>query len=212
MRKIRFTNGEFYHAYNRGVEKRTIFTQESDFDRFIQSMQEFNSIEPIDSIYACSFGDEKRKRRRLPLVNLICYCLNPNHYHLMMEQLVDGGISEFMKRLGGGYTNYFNNKYNRAGVLFQGKFKANHINSNEYLLHVSTYINLNNRVHRIPNDVSKSSWGEYCNSGKMEICKKDIILSQFKNRTEYKNFAESSLQDILERKQRRKELAQMLLE
>ena len=67
------------------------------------------------------------------LVQIICYCLNPNHYHLLLKEIKDGGISEFMKRVGGGYTWYFNNKHKRSGTLFQGRFKSVHIKSNEQL-------------------------------------------------------------------------------
>ena len=71
------------------------------------------------------------------LVNITCYCLNPNHYHFILEQLVEGGISEFMKRLGGGYSNHYNKKYKRSGALFQGKFKSVYIESNKQLTFLS---------------------------------------------------------------------------
>src|SRR3989344_8034371 len=153
MRKTTFANGEFYHIYNRGVDKRDVFLNENNFNRFLQSTKEFNTLDPIGSIYWNSFnkdGDRSQLRRRTSkLVNIVCYCLNTNHYHFVLEQIVDGGISEFIKRLAGGFTKYFNAKYDRTGVLFQGKFKANHIDSNEYLLHASAYVNLNNLVHKI---------------------------------------------------------------
>jgi len=213
MRKIKFTNGEFYHIYNRGVEKRKIFIENYDSNRFIESMVLFNSILPIQSIYVQSFLDVDRKKRSDPLINLICYCLNPNHYHLLIEQLVDGGISEFIKRLGGGYTNFFNSKYHRSGVLFQGKFKATHVDSNEYFLRLSAYVNLNYKVHKLSDAVSKSSWKEYVDSSKTQsICKKNIILSQFNDRKEYDIFAREALDDILVNKQKRKEIEQILFE
>ncbi|OGF62278.1 hypothetical protein A2926_04280 [Candidatus Giovannonibacteria bacterium RIFCSPLOWO2_01_FULL_44_40] len=209
MRKVRFANGEFYHVYNRGVDKRVVFPRDDDFERFLKSMDMFNSTEPIGSIFEHSFL--VKKARRFPkLVNLICYCLNPNHYHLILEQLKDNGISEFMKRLGGGFTNYFNLKNQRSGALFQGKFKAAHIDSNEYLLHVSAYVNLNNMVHRIKSEKFKSSWEEYFGDANKKLCSKDIILKQFKNKHEYKDFAENSLKSIQERKSMLKELETML--
>ena len=116
-----------------------------------------------------------------------------------------------MHRLGGGYTRYFNIKNKRNGVLFQGNFKAIHIDSNQYLLHLSAYVNLNNRVHQLKNNTSRSSWDEY--SGRRDnLCTKKIILEQFKTIGEYQEFAESSLRDILERKKLYKELANALLE
>jgi len=92
--------------------------------------------------------------------------LNQNHYHFILEPLVDDGIQKFMHKLSTGYTNYFNEKYKRNGSLFQGKYKAVHINSDEYLLHLSVYVNLNYKVHRSLNkkwmeNLPISSFDEY---------------------------------------------------
>ena len=166
-RKIPFVTGEHYHIYNRGVDKRDIFGDQEDLDRFFKSINEFNTLDPIGSIYESSFGGSTAKYSKL--VELICYCLNPNHYHFILQQVTDGGISEFMKRLGG-YTWYFNNKYKRSGSLFQGRFKSVHIDSNEQLLHTSVYVNLNDKVHSrggstaigvTTAELVRSSWQEY---------------------------------------------------
>ena len=217
-RKNNFATGEFYHVYNRGVDKRIIFTDEHDLNRFFKSMVEFNTIDPIGSLYEHSFrqlGGETPKLTE-KLVNIIAYCLNPNHFHLILEQLLDGGISEFMKRLGG-YTSYFNNKYKRSGSLFQGTFKNAHIDSNEYLLHASSYVNLNDRVHQLGGETpklvrSRSSWKEYTDRGVEGVCRKEVILGQFKNMDEYKKFALSSLESIIERKKNLKDIDNFLLE
>lgn len=210
MRKTQFTNNEHYHILNRGVDKREIFSDYEDLTRFLQSMDEFNTIEPIGSLFENFYRKDKKEKQK-KLVDFICYCLNLNHYHFILEQITDNGIEKFMHRLGVGYTMFFNKKYDRSGSLFQGGYKAIHINSNEYLLHLSAYVNLNNRVHRLGDSVSKfkskSSWGEYENNFD-GFCKKDIILGQFKNTLEYKEFAENSLESILERK----ELEKILLE
>ena len=90
MRKESFANGEFYHIYNRGVDKRDVFMDKNDFERFLQSIKEFNVIDPIGSIYENSFGQDgylKSKARNKPLVNFVAYCLNPNHYHFILEQI-----------------------------------------------------------------------------------------------------------------------------
>ena|SRR3989338_2556695 len=215
MRKIPFAAGEFFHVYNRGVDKRTIFTQRKDFDRFLQSMEEFNTIEPIGSLYENNFFKIKfghRKSKTSKLVNVVCYCLNPNHYHLILEPVIDDGISEFMRRLSIGYTKYFNIRYKRNGVLFQGRFKSSHINSNEYLLYTSAYVNLNNLAHRLRGETFRSSWSEYISSSPKKFCENGVILKQFRNRGEYKTFAEDSLPDIIERKKLAKELELLLLE
>ena len=202
MRKVSFAANEYYHVYNRGVDKRSIFEDQKDLDRFLQSVKEFNSVEPIGSIFEHSFDKNKKVKK---LVEIVCYCINPNHYHFVLKQLVENGISEFMKRLGG-YTWYFNNRYRRSGALFQGRFKSSHINTNEYLLHVSAYVNLNNRFKGEPYRLSKSSLEEYLRKGNDGICNTSIVLEQFKDTKAYEKFATSSLKDILKRKELEKEL------
>lgn len=204
-RKINFVEGEYYHIYNRGVDRRSIFNAEEDTARFFQSMMEFNVKEPIGSLYENSFLKEENQKPN-PLVSFVAYCLNPNHFHLILTPLVEKGVESFMQRLGTGYTLYFNKKNKRSGSLFQGNFKASHIDSNEYLLHVSAYVNLNDKTHQLGGEASKlvcSSWDEYVSKNSNlanKICDKEIILKQFKNTTDYKDFALSSLQEIIRRK------------
>lgn len=236
MQKTPFVAGEFYHVYNRGVDKRNIFTNQEDLNRFVQSMVEFNVIEPIGSIYENSFvknqlGNETSKSKLVnfklskskeKLINIIAHCLNPNHFHLILEAREDNGISEFMKRLAGGYTKYFNNKYVRSGSLFQGVFKSVHIDSNEYLLYSSAYVNLNDEVHgihQLGNETSKlvrSSFGEYVNAEEVgdgnKLCEKGIILEQFKNRNEYVAFAKDTVKEIARRRKEDKDFEKLLLE
>lgn len=218
-KRTSFANGEFFHIYNRGVDKRIVFNNNYDLDRFLQSMVQFNVINPIGSLYENSFrqlGGPTPKSEEL-LVNIVAYCLNPNHFHIILEQVNEGGVSEYMKRLGGGYTSYFNSKNDRSGSLFQGRFKVVHIDSNEYLLHVSAYVNLNDRVHQLGNETpklveSRSSWREYIDDGVRGICEQEIILGQFKDRKEYEEFALSSLELSKQRKQELKDFEKFLLE
>src|SRR3989344_299303 len=196
MRKVPFVEDEYYHIYNRGVDKRSIFEDCKDLERFFQSIKEFNSVEPIGSIFENSFEKKKDVKK---LVEIVCYCLNPNHFHFILRPVVENGISEFMKRMGG-YTWYFNNRHKRNGALFQGRFKSSHINSDTYLLHVSAYVNLNNRFNGEPYKLSKSSWEEYLGKEKDCLCSPDIVLGQYKNSKDYQEFALSSLKDILRRK------------
>lgn len=212
MQYRRFVNGEFYHVYNRGVDKRKIFLDDQDFKRFLQSIKCFNSVKPIGSLYAFSFHSHQLSRPTAKLIEIVAYCLNQNHFHLILRQLHDGGISEFMKRVNGGYAWYFNNRYRRNGALFQGKFKFKHVDNNNYLLHLSAYVNLNDRVHRLSRPTAKSSWEEYIGKSLHVLCVSDIVLSQFADKKEYRRFAESSLEDILERKTLRRELETFLLE
>jgi putative transposase len=214
MRKHKFENGEFYHIYNRGVDKRIVFDDKEDFDRFYENLCSFNTIDPIGSLFELSFAKTVRRNRpkNKKLVHIVCYCLNPNHFHLILRQCTDSGVSEFMKRVAGGFTTYFNLKNKRSGVLFQGKFKSTHIESNEQLLRVSAYVNLNNRVHKIKSSNYRSSWNEYVSNVSENICKKDIIQKQFNESPEYKTFAEEALEDILKNKEKSREMRLALLE
>lgn len=210
-RKVPLENEEIYHVYNRGVDKRAIFMNHSDVERFLRSMFIFNSQQPIGSLrqLAKNSGRTAVNVNKDPLVEIICYCLNPNHFHLVLRQVAQGGISEFMKRLSGGYTWYFNKKHNRSGSLFQGKFKSSFVGNNEYLLHVSVYVNLNFRVHNYSGptaELVRSSWNEYVGKVQGVHCNKALILGQFRNVQEYENFAEQSLKGIIERKQLSKDL------
>lgn len=218
-RKVSLATGEHYHIYNRGVDKRIIFVDKYDIQRFLKSMVEFNAVDPIGSLYLSSLSQLRGETPQFSkkLVNVIAYCLNPNHFHLILEQLVDGGISEYMKRLAGGYTGFFNQKYERSGSLFQGVFKDAHIDSDEYLLHASAYVNLNDRVHQLIGKHTKlteslSSWEEYSDGNVKGICEKKIILGQFRNVNEYKEFATSSIESIINRKNELKDFNKLLLE
>jgi len=194
-----FITGEFYHIFNRGVEKKTIFPQESDYWRLIKSLKEFNTTEPA---YKISRLNEKGITSDTnPLVDIIAYCVNPNHFHLLLKQKEEKGVTEFMRKLGTGYTMYFNKRYERSGVLFQGKFKFTHIERNEQLLYMSVYVNCNSEVHGIAKAESYRwcSMPEYL-SGEKLLCKKDIILDQFKDIDEFKSFAKENTVFAEERK------------
>lgn len=207
-----FENGQFYHVYNRGVDKRQIFMESRESLRFLDCVREFNTVKPIDSLYVHSFrSPDQRVGYDKKLVRVIAYCLNPNHFHLLLQQVAKGGVSEFMKRLGGGYTNFFNEKHNRSGALLQGRYKVKHIKSSDYMLHVSAYVNLNDKVHKLNSSVIRSSWSEYAN-GAEGLCHTKFVLDQFRNKKEYIDFANDSLILMLETKEGKNELASLLIE
>jgi len=155
-RKTKFEIGEFYHIYNRGVEKRTIFQNTSDYKRFLALLYVANSSKQIhlsnDIWYKGSIGKVFEKDRGEPLVAIGAYCLMPNHFHLLLTPLVDGGISKFMLKLQTGYSMYFNKKNDRVGGLFQGVFKSQHIDDDTFFRYIYTYIHLN------PAKLKNSKW------------------------------------------------------
>ncbi|OGI28857.1 MAG: hypothetical protein A2288_00470 [Candidatus Moranbacteria bacterium RIFOXYA12_FULL_44_15] len=212
MRKTDFVNDEYYHIYNRGVDKREIFLCNDDYKRFVCSMRDFNALDPIGSIF------EKRMRERKgvksfgrgtsKLVEILCYCLNPNHYHFILRQLSERGVEKFMKRLGNGYTKYFNHRYDRSGVLFQGSFRSVYIENNEQLLHLSAYINANHFIHGFEKELPSKSNYLYSSSGlflkkqKNDVCDPIEIVNQFDAGTdEYKNFLDVNAQFFKEKKE-----------
>lgn len=145
-----FHNGGFYHLYNRGVEKRIIFIDPSDHFHFIHDLFEFNDADAVLNTtfyrnqlnYRGLTSIVERKPRKL-LVDILAYALMPNHFHLLVKQRRDSGVSLFMQKLGTGYTGYFNIKRKRSGVLFQGTYKAKPIHEDRYLRHLVMYIHGN---------------------------------------------------------------------
>jgi len=141
-RKIEIAVGEYYHIYNRGVEKRNIFLDKSDRERLMRLLYIANGHKPfifrlvqglpLDKI---DIGERK--------VAIIAYVLMPNHFHLLVKESIENGTSEFMEKLLTGYAMYFNKKYERVGPLFQGTFKAEHADRDEYLKYLFAYIHLN---------------------------------------------------------------------
>lgn len=140
---------EIYHIYNRGVEKRAIFMSDDDRFRFIHDLFEFNDENPaLNLAYHVKQSKEvglpkiEREPREL-LVNLMAFCMMPNHFHLIAEQKTENGITEFMRKIGTGYTNYFNQKYKRVGPLFQGKYKMIRLANEAHFIHLPYYIHFN---------------------------------------------------------------------
>jgi len=157
MRKLRFTVGEIYHIFNRGVEKRDIFLDDSDRWRFLQGLYLFNDEKTASNLLfrlerdkgGANFRTLKEfiagyQEERKPLVKIMADVLMPNHFHLIIEEIEEGGISRFMHKLGIGDTKYFNIKHERVGGLFQGTFKAVHIDKELYLQYLLIYLNIIN--------------------------------------------------------------------
>jgi len=148
-RKISFINDNYYHIYNRGIDKRIIFENDHDFKRFQESLRLFNSP---NSIWLADANQKTEVKPQDRLVDIVCYCLMPNHFHLLLKQRVDSGIPNFMRKLGTGYSLYFNMRKERSGSLFQGTYKAKLVTDDNYLTHLSRYIHMN------PVELVDSNW------------------------------------------------------
>lgn len=183
-------NDEYYHVFNRGVDKMSIFKNSYDFLRFFKTMLYYQILgpKPRFSLFTPTTSLLDRSKKN---IEIICYCLMPNHFHFLLKQLADGGITEFIGKLSNSYTKYFNIKRNRVGPLFQGEFKSVLVENNGQLLHLSRYIHLNPAVSDLIDDLEEYSWSsylEYIGLNSPQICGKEIILDQFKSPEEYKKF------------------------
>lgn len=136
-----FSPEAYYHVYNRGVEKRIIFLDEEDYRVFLNLLKRYLSKTPTKD----SSGREYEWL--YPEMELLAYCLMPNHFHLFVYQHDTDAVTRLMRGVGTSYTMYFNRKYKRVGTLYQDRFKATHITNDSYLQHISRYIHLNPREY-----------------------------------------------------------------
>ena len=189
-RIIPFVNGQYYHVYNRGVEKRNIFETSRDYNRFLKTISYYQLEGPKPRLskffkYQLFKPDLNKK-----IVDIICYCLMPNHFHFLLKQLRENGITEFTSKLSNSYTKYFNIKNDRVGPLLQGEFKSVIIQSDEQLIHISRYIHLNPLASYLTKDLNFYKWSSYqeyiLDSNGM--CNREEILSFFKSPKSYKQF------------------------
>ena len=193
MRKIPFEDGIYYHIYNRGMDKGRLFFNEDDYLRFICSIFYFNDSNFIpgnfphrERYHPVQGLALDRNPNRKELIDLLAWCLIPNHYHFIIKQKLDGGITKFMQRLGTGYTMFFNLKHEKSGHIFQGTFKAKPIEDNEYLQHLTRYIHLN------PLEIFEPKWKE--NGVKdIESSKKFILKYRWSSLNDYLNPENQSL-------------------
>lgn len=182
QRKITFAPGEFYHIYNRGVEKRTIYKAKSDYMRFLcllylcNGTAEVNIREQFPK--GLSFGELRLFERGAALVDICAYCVMPNHFHVLIRACSDNGISIFLKKLCTAYSMYFNRKYGRTGKLFENVYKATHVDQDEYLKYLLAYIHLN------PIKIINPTWKE---DGISDLARAKLFLEEYAP-TSYKDY------------------------
>ncbi len=192
MKRPQFVDNHFYHIFNRGVDKRKVFMNNEDYHRFLYGLRDFNDknssinlfrrINKSNGIVSVGSSTSHRieKEDREPVIKIHCSCLMSNHFHLILEQVEENGVVSFMQKLGTGYTNYFNQKYERSGSLFQGRFKAILVNRDEYLNYLKQYIYMN------PLDLFEPGWKD---GGLKDWRKAKKFLEEYKW-TNCKNFSE----------------------
>lgn len=202
MNRISFAPGEFYHTYNRGTEKRKIFLNKNDYRRFLLLLYHCNDNKNVVlRLENKNFDSDSQKEK---IVDICAYCLMLNHFHLLLHEKIEGGISRFMQKLSIGYTMYFNKRHERNGVLFQGKFKSSHADEDEYLKCLLSYIHLNpvklidprwkengisdhNRAREYLRDYPYSSYPDYLGVDRREgvIITKEAMPNYFSSVADY---------------------------
>ncbi len=214
MRNIKIAPGEYYHIFNRGMHKQVLFHDKTDWVRFLflilyfQSPVVFQNISRVVKEYVkhSVFNIESDVLKKLTTnryTELTSFSIMPNHFHLIIKELGEGGIARYMQRVLNSYTKYYNTKYQKSGHLFQGPYKAVHVENNNQLLHLSAYIHRNPReIAGWLNKEDKYEWSTYQDfigknrfSGLVVF---DIIGGQFENQKDYHDFVRSSPAKLLE--------------
>lgn len=187
-RKIPFSIDEWYHCFNRGVEKRTVFENELDANRFLMTLYLANDTEPMKlfSEQTPNLSKILSKSRSEPLVAIGAYCLMPNHFHLLLKEITEGGITAFMQKLGTAYTMYFNAKNERVGNLFMRPFRSRHVGDDRYFQRVLEYIHCN------PAELYEPGWkaGEVKN---MRLLAKNLLDYPYSSLRSYEKSAENPI-------------------
>lgn len=154
-RRSPFAPEEYYHIYSRGIDKRVVFNDLADFQRFKKLLYLANDdtkAVDLDLLKSIPYQEVFSIPRAQPLVGIVAYCLMDNHPHIVMKEIVEGGITRFMHKIGTAYTTYFNKRHNRIGNLMVKPFRSRHIDTDAYLRQCIQYVHLN------PAELFESEW------------------------------------------------------
>lgn len=200
LRKIPIAAGEIYHVFNRSVARQPILITNKDYNRAIECMKfyQHGNLPLRFSHYNRLPKEQKEQINKIivdapQIVEILTFCLMPNHVHFLLKSLTEKGIIQFMSNFQNSYAKYFNIKTDRSGSLFQAMFKAVRIETDEQLTHVNRYIHLNPITAYIVKDIDSlekypwSSYPDYLNPSPNFISKK-IVLNLFRNIAAYKKF------------------------
>ena len=186
---------EYYHVFNRGVEKRITFVDRADYERFQNICRWYLNPEPPISYSQRERLGQEIQHRVLDysegLVEIVAYCLMPNHFHFLVRVVKERGLETWVRRMINSYTRAFNTRYSRVGSLFQGPYKIVHVSSNEQLIHLSRYIHLNCVVAGLcthAEDYRYSSMGLYLKSDQSSWINPSVVIDQFSSPAEYQHF------------------------
>ncbi|MDP4030928.1 MAG: transposase [Patescibacteria group bacterium] len=189
-----YKENTYYHIYNRGVDKRIIFSDKNDYKKFLGYLKFYLSPTDLQG-QTLKASPSRVLKNYTDYIQLLAYCLIPNHFHLLVYQTDALAIAAFMQSLCTKYSIYFNKKSSRSGPLFQGRYRAVEVTSEEQLIYLTKYI------HRNPIDIlpsrtdlegyKYSSYGNYLKKFSQAWIKTDNILEYFK-KSSYKEFVEET--------------------
>ncbi len=189
-----FETGHAYHAYNRGVAKQPLYDDGVDYRLMLEALSFYLDGSPATSLTAARKLDGFQKfliaPATRPLVEVFAFCLMPNHFHLVLRQLQDGGISTYLRRALNSFTRAYNTRHHRVGTMFQGTFRAVAVESDEQLLHLTRYVHLNPFVARLSDTPSYpwSSYGSYLSGTKTRFVNPSLPLQLAGGQEAYKDF------------------------
>lgn len=208
MRRTPLVTGEYYHIFNRGVLGDTICFEHRDYARLLFSLLYFQSEMKIDNLpYHVdqydqwnTFGVFRSTEEEIvsgQYIELVSFCLMPNHFHALVKEKKAGGISKWMQRVQTSYTKYVNEKYDRSGHLFQGPFQLVHVSDDNQLTYLSAYI------HRNPHDLKRwrakehiypwSSYQDFVSNNRWDdLLTRDIVLDRFDSPSDYHGFVKNT--------------------
>jgi putative transposase len=203
VRSTPLITGEIYHVFNKTIDSTNLFNKKSDYNRFLFTLS-FNQYTnyPVKLSRFNQLPLETRNKiietlrlQNKHIVNVVAYCLMPNHFHLVLKQLSDDGIKKYISTVSNSYSHYFNTKNDRKGPVFSGRFKAVRIESEEQLQHVVRYVHLNPLTSYIVKNMDLlisykySSLQEFINKdSKYKISKSEVILKDFSSIDKYLKF------------------------
>jgi putative transposase len=191
-----FEEQGYYHIFHRGIEKKKVFLDNQDYRMFLYYLKVYLQ-DPKDLLIKYPQLPPRLQAKNLTSqITLIAYCLMPNHFHLLLQQSTKDAISKFMKQLLNAYTFYFNKKYERTGAIFEGRYKATRISSDDLLIHVARYIHLNPVVAKLVNDPGTYKWSsqkDYLTDKNKSFVNPKTVLSFFKTIRDYQNFVKDQI-------------------
>jgi len=207
-----YVEGGYYHIYNRGIDKQTIFLDDDHYRVFLSSLKQLllppDKVKPLPHTFTVQgrtlHGITHKRKNYYGKIELLAYCLMPNHFHLLIHQPVQRAIDQFMQSLSIRYSLFFNKTHKRVGPVFQSLYKAINVTEEPYLLHLSRYIHRNPLKYTKDLKNAYSSYGEYLGLRKTEWVKPEIVLSFFepaklpflKHTNTYKSFVEYDNEEL----------------